>query len=305
MLTRLTIARELIPRWINSIKRARPDSVHFLRTITPTAVRCILTTPVRQPLFIVGSPRSGTTFLGRILSRLPSLAYYYEPSVIKYLAGPVYDQKISDAESRLLYRIIARSLMCLAPQRGSRFAEKTPRNIFVVEALKAAFPNAQFIHLYRDGRDVTCSLLQKPWHLRRSAALNKREPGGRPYGPYPPFYIEKNRTAEYIQISDVRRCAWIWRRHAEQGLALRDVLPAKACCDIRYEDLVAHPTREVERLLVFLGESDPAHAAPAIRLAQTAFQSSVGTWKQELNARDKQTVLDEAGAMLRAYGYIE
>jgi hypothetical protein len=41
----------------------------------------------------------------------------------------------------------------------ARFADKTPRNVLHVELLAAAFPDARFVHLVRDGRDVVPSML--------------------------------------------------------------------------------------------------------------------------------------------------
>jgi hypothetical protein len=41
----------------------------------------------------------------------------------------------------------------------TRFADKTPRNVLHIGLLAAAFPDARFVHLVRDGRDVVPSML--------------------------------------------------------------------------------------------------------------------------------------------------
>lgn len=48
--------------------------------------------------------------------------------------------------------------------RGSetlRWGDKTPANIFAMEQIREVFPDARFIHLYRDGCDVVHSLVDK------------------------------------------------------------------------------------------------------------------------------------------------
>ncbi len=46
-------------------------------------------------------------------------------------------------------------------QKKSRWAEKTPNNIFCVEQVLELFPDAYFVHVIRDGRDVVLSLIEK------------------------------------------------------------------------------------------------------------------------------------------------
>lgn len=46
---------------------------------------------LRRPVFIIGAPRSGTTFLGNSLGRLPEISYHFEPRLTKAAARCVYD----------------------------------------------------------------------------------------------------------------------------------------------------------------------------------------------------------------------
>ncbi len=58
---------------------------------------------------------------------------------------------------RLLYRLYARR------QGKSRYADKTTTYVFAIPAIAAMLPEARFVHLIRDGRNVALSLLQLPW----------------------------------------------------------------------------------------------------------------------------------------------
>ena len=166
------------------------------------------TSKIDEHIFIFRSPRSGTTFLGEIINEIPEVSYYFEPPLVKYFARLVYENKVTVKQAGFFYRWMYWSLEKFAPQGGKIFVDKTPRNIFTAETLHKTFPNAKFIHIYRDGRDVTCSLLTKPWHLERSSNLRRREIGGYPWGPYPFFYIENSRVEEYTNTSDIHRCIW-------------------------------------------------------------------------------------------------
>ncbi len=44
-----------------------------------------------------------------------------------------------------------------------RWAEKTPHNILFMVPLGEIFPDARFLHVVRDGRDVACSLVTMDW----------------------------------------------------------------------------------------------------------------------------------------------
>ena len=44
-----------------------------------------------------------------------------------------------------------------------RAVEQTPELAHLSAHLPLAFPNAVIVHIVRDGRDVACSLLEKPW----------------------------------------------------------------------------------------------------------------------------------------------
>src|SRR5215467_14788000 len=51
---------------------------------------------LHRPIFVVGAPRSGTTFLGNCLGRLPEVSYHSEPRLTKAAAQYVYDRAWSE-----------------------------------------------------------------------------------------------------------------------------------------------------------------------------------------------------------------
>src|SRR5690606_6775446 len=124
---------------------------------------------IRRPVFILGCPRSGTTYLGNVLEAMPEASYYFDPAILKYYTRLIYEKEASIERSRLLWQPCLRSLQLTAPGTGPRIVEKNPIHLCVADVLCEIFPDAQFIIISRDGRDTALSLLQKPWHLAKSA----------------------------------------------------------------------------------------------------------------------------------------
>src|SRR5688500_13364140 len=46
---------------------------------------------VRAPVFVLGAPRSGTSFLGDAVGALPELSYHYEPPLTKAASRYVHE----------------------------------------------------------------------------------------------------------------------------------------------------------------------------------------------------------------------
>lgn len=256
-----------------------------------------------EPIFVMGAPRSGTTFLGACLAAGPGISYHYEPVATKAAGRYVHDRLWSDRRSAAFYRGVYRWLMRLHGDGDLRFAEKTPTNVFVVPFLAATFPGSLFVHIVRDGRDATVSHREEPWLQAGQASSGRREPGGYPFGPWPQFWVERDRWGEFAATSDVHRAVWAWRRYTEAGLRAGAELPAGRYVEVRYERLVADPEGETGRLLDALAITDPADREGVLGAAARASTSSVGRWREGLSTDDLAVVRAEAGPLLDALGY--
>lgn len=275
-----------------------------VRPLSGTRLIRLAVPNLRRPVFIIGSPRSGTTFLGDCISVLPEFSYHFEPIATKYAARFVYDGTWSFAKARLFYRNVYGCLMRLHADGDLRFVEKTPRNCFLISFLHDAFPDASFVHILRDGRDAALSHSKKPWLQMASAHSGMREPGGYPMGPYARFYIEPDRVREFETTSDIHRCIWVWRRHVEAALEASAGLPPDRYYALRYEDLVAHPIPEANRLLAFLGIHEPASRMRFLEAVREVQPDSVGNGRRELSEEALATIEQEAGPLLRKLNYV-
>lgn len=253
-------------------------------------------------IFIVGAPRSGTTFLGSCIGRLPEVSYHFEPRLTKAAAQYVYDGSWSKSRSAAVFRLSYSSLLLATLDGGRRFADKNPENSFLIPFLATVFPNAQFVHIVRDGRDAAVSHAEKPWLSAASAGSGQRGRARQPYGPHPRWWVEPDRRAEFATVPDIVRTAWCWRRFTEAALEGLAALPADRTVEVRYEDVVGDPMTAAQTLGTFLGTSPAGLDALRAGLGR-ARPDSVGRWRKILQEPDAAEVEKEIGRLLDLLGY--
>lgn len=239
-------------------------------------------------VFVVGSPRSGTTFLAGAIGSLPGFVDLGEVPAVK-AAVPGLARLAPEEAARRLRRIlaVARRVGLVGSVRA---IEQTPEMAFLTPVVPLAFPDARVVHIVRDGRDVACSLLEKPW-LRGGSA--DADDAGVPYGSYARFWVEPGRRAEFEAASDARRAAWVWRSYLTAARAAASI-------ELRYEELVTDPARVGHELAAHLD----AAAEPLVEALTGAHGASVGRYRRDLTAEQLEDVEAEAGALLRELGYV-
>jgi hypothetical protein len=257
---------------------------------------------LHRPIFIVGAPRSGTTFLGSCIARLPEVSYHAEPRLTKAAAQHVYEGVWSERSSAAVFRINYRALLLATLEGGRRFAEKNPENSFLVPFLAATLPSAQFVHIVRDGRDAAVSHAEQPWLTAASAGSGRVGHARQAFGPYPRWWVEHDRREEFAAVPDIVRAAWCWRRFTEAALDGLATLPSERVTEVRYEDMVTDPMTAAQALAGFLGTSPAGLAALRGGLAG-ARPGSVGRWRKALSADQVIEVEREIQPLLGWLGY--
>jgi hypothetical protein len=234
-------------------------------------------------VFVVGCPRSGTTFMGRAIGRLPGFIDLSE--VTPWKAALPHGPSAAELRS-ILERV---RLIGLA--RGMRGVEQTPETSHVLHEALAAYPQARAVHALRDGRDVVCSLLERGW---LSGAKDGADDAGHPYGAEARFWVEPERREEFSQVSDARRCAWAWRRYVE---AVRSAGAGERLLEIRYESF----STSADTLAGFLDADVPS----AHRALDNFRDTSIGRWRKELTPEQLADIEAEAGPLLAELGYLQ
>ena len=241
-------------------------------------------------VFVVGSPRSGTTFLAGAIGSLPGFVDLGEVAPLKAAVPELALLEPSVAAARI------RRILAVARRVGLvgavRAVEQTPEAAFVVDAVRLAYPSATIVHIVRDGRDVACSLLEKKW---LSDELAGQDDAGIGYGSYARFWVEPERVEEFPRASDAQRAAWAWRRYLTAArVRTADVV------EVRYEQMAEDPDSFADALAPRLGIRSDALAA-ALRAVHA---SSVGRYRTDLSDDQLADVLAEAGDLLRELGYV-
>jgi hypothetical protein len=241
-------------------------------------------------VFVVGSPRSGTTFLAGAIGSLPGFVDLGEVAPVKAAVPELAALEPEEAARRLRKTwAVARRVGLVGSVRA---VEQTPELAHVASIIPLAYPQARVVHIVRDGRDVVCSLLEKPW-LRPEQA--KADDAGIAYGSYARFWVEPERRDEFERVSDARRAAWAWRRYVT---AARTMQPA--ALELRYEEIAADPTSAAHKLAAHLDAPEDQLAAALAR----AHGTSVGRYRDDLTADQLGDVLAEADDLLRELGYL-
>ncbi len=178
-----------------------------------------------------------------------------------------------------------------------RWGDKNNFHVRHVADIHALFPDALFIHIVRDGRDIACSYR----HLNKAKIESA-------YAPKLPTNIDT--------------IANEWRSNLEAVRADFRRLPAGQCCELRYEDLVRTPVKTLSELCDFMGESyDPQMLEYHLKnrldsLEPSEFlqwkaktliapdSSALGKFRTELTAIEINRFENIAGELLEEYRYI-
>jgi hypothetical protein len=242
-------------------------------------------------VFVVGSPRSGTTFLAGAIGALPGFLDLGEVAQVKGSVPELARLPAAEAAKRLRRTLgVARRVGLVGTVRA---VEQTPEVAHLVDVALAAFPSARVVHIVRDGRDVVCSLLERGW-LRDSRV--GRDDAGIAHGAHARFWVEPERRAEFVAASDTRRAAWAWRRYTTAARSSEGEL-----LEVRYESMAAAHVDVARTLASYLD----APLDPLVAELEKAHQASIGRYRRDLTEMQLAEVVDEAGDLLRQLGYLE
>lgn len=271
----------------------------------------------RPPFFVVGSDRSGTTMLMMMLDAHANLGVSRESWFLIELMdtlpvhGPLNRQQVDSAyeiirqhprwqrwnipDNTLTARLEKLATPDLAElveavfqldldrSQKTRWGDKTPAYVREIERIHSMFPQAYFIHIIRDARDVCISLKNVGWH-----------------GP------------------TLRHMASYWREEVISGINAGRALGPEAYLEVPYEKLVTNTEATLREICSFLGEPFDANMLAwydltaektadrpmkfQTKLNRAPRASDTGRWKNEMSSLEVAVVEAYAGdAMDEAY----
>lgn len=243
----------------------------------------------RQPVFIVGMPRSGSTLTEQILSSHADVGAVGEFKALHDLdralveggedAKYVYPDDIAEMPTEALLPVGQSYLDAIHKQAGgghARITDKFLFNFFNLGLIAILFPNATIIHCRRDARDIALSC----------------------------YFQNFSSTGGLAFTYDLGDIGYYIRRQRELMDHWREVLPIPIH-EVRYEELVADQERASRALIAHAGlDWDEACLRPhentrSVRTAsfwqvrQPVYSSSAGVWRDY--ERHLGPLLDELG----------
>ncbi len=157
--------------------------INLYNQLSPKLPEILNSFLVSNPVFIVSTPRSGSTLLFEQLIRLDNIWSIGGESHVIFREFPhlrfennKYDSAClskhhADSQTSLLFKLATYSMlknnrdqrlinMSTAHHKQGLFLEKTPRNALNIPFLIEAFPNAKFIYLYREPKQNVASIIE-------------------------------------------------------------------------------------------------------------------------------------------------
>lgn len=195
------------------------------------------------PSFIISCERSGSTLLRYLIDTHPLLASPGElglgnlarelAEVVKRTLGQVEPQRAAQIALMETRTIIDGIMTRYAQARGkATWCEKAPVNVHHLSVLRAVYPDARYICLYRNAPDVVFSCLET---MRYGQIMRE--------------------LREYMRLcpqSPVSAMVVSWTDKTSKILAFENE-NKEICHRICYEDLVARPDEVLPPLFDFLG----------------------------------------------------
>jgi Sulfotransferase family len=210
---------------------------------------------MKPPLFIVGCPRSGTSFLYHLLLSAGGFAEFHTQMNVYDVLQPIYGDlgvlknkrkmmgewlrsKAFRASGLNAHEIETEVLTACRSagdflrmvldgvarrQNVDRWADSTPTNVPHMLRIAEDFPDARFVHIIRDARDVALSLDKRGWSR--------------------PLPWDKNRSL----LAAGLYWEWIVRMGRRYGAAL-----GSRYMEVRYEDLVERPRATLRPVAAFI-----------------------------------------------------
>jgi hypothetical protein len=171
---------------------------------------------------------------------------------------------------------------------GARtFLSKRTANNRRIEYLSAIFPDARYVHLVRDGREVARSLASVSWWDRHKVWWDGRT-----------ALEMENAGEDRLSI-----CARNWVREYEEVRAQLASVDRSQILELRYEELLQDPVHQLEKVLQFLGLERLACYRASIRALN--LRPMPPSWKSNLDRHQLDCVLRETRPLLRELGYAE
>lgn len=299
---------------------------------------------IKNPVFILGAPRSGTTFLGELLETLYEVEYFDSFAIRAPLAHCIASGEGRELREFFKWSVrknLVNALEKRLQSRGNAILSFVRGNIplseilrrpfsslseimvvyketlatFIPQFISEAFPDAKLIHIIRDGRDVAVSMI-KTYNVLNDRVLKNEEEmlyRGTDELAFPkkvdggvvPWWVEQGREKEFLHTSQYHRCVWFWRVILER--CLEEVKTSETINTSNYMEV---RYEEICHNPLSVGKRilkflGVKPTRKFFRKLKRARTSSIGRYKKLINKEDISMAEKEARDILIYLGYIK
>lgn len=265
----------------------------------------------KQFLFVIGSPRSGTTWLHRMLTEHPSVAglegeltvfsylrqwelryqkekYYIDRGERRQGIPRIYDEEEFYQGLRSLAHQAYGRLLERKPQ-ATHILDKHPGYALCMPLIDRLVPQTRFVHVIRDGREVAVSMM----------SAQKRAGFG---------------------AGDIKGASRDWADHLRTARSEGRKLGPERYLEVRYEEMTADPGNALKKVLHFadlaLPDAEVARIVQAydIDKKQVSWGDSSlnklrktpgAIWQKKLSLEERWIMDRMVGDLLQELGYAE
>jgi hypothetical protein len=283
----------------------------------------------RTDVFIVGAPRSGTTFLQNLMGSHPLVASSQETDLFTQYVGPwrtswehqlrsdpeawkrwrhkglpavLTEQEFDSIVGGVVDQVHSRTVglkpgatVCLI---------KVPQDCRRAELILRYLPNARFIHLIRDGRDVVASQLRagRGWG-REWAPRNLAEAATQWSTDVAAGRSISGRTDAYLELRYEELVSAGGPELLKQALAFTGIEASDTECADTCAAFSLNTGGAARSSMVWGGEVIRRLGAAPAEPGGFAGEGGVGAWEHELDLRARSTFERTAGGLLHELGY--
>lgn len=287
-----------------------------------------MSSPVEPPpVVIVGAARSGTNMLRDLLVRLPGFVTW-PCDEINYVwrhgnrefPTDEFTRAMADEKTK---SYILRQFAKFPRKSSETIVEKTCATTFRCGFVHEVLPNARFINIIRDGRDVAASASLR-WNAKLDLPYILKKARYVPLSDVPYYGFNYFKARLYRIFAGKKRlstwgprfegmdevfvnhplavgCAIQWKASVASALEQLKDIPPSQVLTVRYEELTQNPVEGLSNICQFLGAV--ADEALLQSIAKNVSSKSVGKWKGQLSEDDLAEIEAHAGPLLRQLGY--
>ena len=224
---------------------------------------------LEKPVFVIGCGRSGTTILGQLLSHHQRLAYVNEPrnfwkqcypqTDIWSINAPQIPGQLhltrNDSNPKATLKLKQLFSIEAKLQGANRLVEKLPINSYRVDFITSMFPDAQFIHIIRNGVAVAQSIAKLSEKGQWFGVRNFGS-GNYKWHLLKDFASKRDQYNALVKLcnDNYTRGLLEWRMAIESTQLALCMLPQNQYLELRYETLINEPLKTCHLLENYLNE---------------------------------------------------